>query len=168
MNFLTGFGLVSGQDFSVESIDTCLSVGINDKRLIKRDPYSLKCGEILHVGDKFTRIGPKGSAGHPPILLDDGWYQQYDGIITCEHFTPRLGTIDYALFSAFNAESGANAIEGIKQTLEKRNKKWGKSLPIFNHYFIAYSTFDGGNFHYWNSCGSGRLVTASLINRFEA
>jgi len=65
----------------LESADTCLILEIDDISTLDVSPFIMAGGEQLRVGDKFTRIDKKGSAGLPPIVLTNGWYQQYEGAI---------------------------------------------------------------------------------------
>ena len=144
----------SVDDYSLESLDTCLVLELNDIATIDFSPFVMASGDVLNVGDKFTGIDKKGSAGLPPITITSGWYQQYEGSIWISDraWANYPGDRLARLFSAWEISTGLGALDGFKSK--------------YAHQYMAYTAIDGC-LHYWNSCGSSRLVKCKSIERYK-
>lgn len=143
-------------ELEVYRTGSCYIVGLPERTvsMIKKEPFHLACGEELIPGDKFTEIGSKSSAGMPPIILSDGWFQQYFGRLKFDDAAGKEKEI--ALFDAFHIESKCSALE------EKR-----KGSPSLT-WFIGYSIIgDHGELGYETRARSIRTITCSSITRFQ-
>lgn len=144
------------QEFEIYRTDSCFIVGLLGELIsrIARSSFQLACGEVLKPGDRFTKIGSKGSSGLPPIILSEGWYQQYLGRLK---FNDEAGQEkELALFDAFHVDSGRSALES------KRNYD-----PAFT-WFIGYSVIgERGELGYETRARSIRVVTCSDIVRYK-
>lgn len=144
-------------DYSLETLDSCLLLEVNESSLpgIDKSSFEMAGGDVLSVGDKFTAIDERGSAGLPPITLADGWYQQYVGTI-------QVNSVGFAdnhvltlrLFEAFKVDSGESAT--------------AKFSSQFECMYLAYIDSGTGGMSYWNSCGSGRRVKCQSITRWRS
>lgn len=129
---------------------SCMLLALDSMSTVRLEPYRLACGETLQVGDKFTRLGKRASAGFPDILLATGWYQQFEGLVTTDHFNDPLEDLEWVLFSAWH-ESGANALDGLEMQ--------------YPNTFIAYHSFMGGQLHFYTKAIASRLVNCALLER---
>ena len=156
--------------FEIKSADSCLKVVLSKphQTMIKREPFILQSGEILNVGDKFTRIDKNGSAGTPPIILTSPWYQQYEGKIRIPTYTnygswlQHGGNIsaELALFSAHNP------ITGEKMFSPKKRTKDRDLYGIEDGWYMGYLIIHDKSLFYWNTAGSGRIVKCKSITRY--
>ena len=145
---------LSPNDYKLTTLDTCLLLESNAKLDIAETPFLLKCGEVLHVGDKFTRIDENGSAGNPPLHLDVGWYQEYRGCIDIHGYNslqPKDRITRLLLFSAHKIVNGQCALK------ERKSK--------FLYQSICYIQFYNSLFYY-NACNSSRVISCNSIKRF--
>lgn len=136
----------------LRSLDTCLVLEFDDAGKVRDDDFLMAGGDVLVVGDKFTGIDKRGSAGNPPVKLTPGWYQQYLGKITVASDAAAWTTScdrSILLFDAFNRE-GDSALDGFPSRYPNRA--------------MAYVEIEGEMF-YWNSCFSGRVVKCLSIDR---
>jgi hypothetical protein len=144
-------------ELEVYRTDSGFIVGLPQSEIKKvlKVSFQMACGEILNPGDKFTEIESKGSSGLPPIVLSEGWYQQYFGRIK---FKDAAGEEkELALFDAFQVENGRSALEN------KRN-----SNPTLT-WFIGYTIIGAqGELGYETRSRSIRVITCSGIVRYEA
>ncbi len=139
-------------DYELTTTGSCFIFKTDLELVIDTTPFEMAGGDILEVGDKFTAIDTKGSAGNPPVLLSEGWYQEYNGkvhIMESNHSGDRISTL--LLFSAFTIDDKTNALEGLKH-------------PKKNNY-MAYKLMSNGTMLYINKCCSSRVVQCKSIRR---
>jgi hypothetical protein len=140
----------------ISSLNTCLLLQTNDITTLDKPPFILASGDLLEVGDKFTSIDKAGSAGKPPLLMTDGWYQQYDGSIYIAADAAGWFSNDdrqVLLFSARKIVTGESALDGLESD--------------YRHQYMAYISMSDGTMMYWNSCGSSRVIKCESLARFN-
>ncbi|EKO3607101.1 hypothetical protein M6C35_002009 [Vibrio metschnikovii] len=131
---------------------------------IRREPFTLACGDILQVFDTFTFIGSSTSAGNQPIKLSDHWVQRYQGILRAKssHFQwlPSCWDgQDLVLFDAFNSE---DIKEGFVSPGYRA--KWKGTHCVNDGYFIAYLKHcDDQLFHTRGGSSSSVCKCTSLV-----
>ena len=141
-------------DYRLETMGTCLLLEANDALISSIDaaPFEMCGGDTLNVGDKFTAIDKTGSAGLPPILLNDGWCQQYEGSVDVNSYGfATEHVLKLRLFTAFRMSTSHSATASFASD--------------FDHMYLAYIDSGHGSMSYWNSCGSGRRVKCKSITR---
>ena len=142
-------------DYELTTVDSCFIFKTDSDLDIDTTPFEMAGGdELLNVGDKFTAIDSKGSAGNPPVLLSEGWYQEYNGkihIMESDHRGESISTL--LLFSAYHIDDGTSALDGLKH-------------PKNNNY-MAYKSMGNGTMLYINKCCSSRVVQCKSITRFN-
>lgn len=146
--------ILNQDEYNLCTLDTCLLVETNTQFVSNEEPFVMNGGELLNVGDKFTRIDKKGSAGNPSLHLADGWYQQYNGCIDVLGYNslqPKDTITRLLLFSAYQIGTGACA-------LQKRESK-------FTFQSICYIKIRNSLFYY-NSCNSSRVIACNSIERY--
>jgi|GEM_PF-2895115 len=146
--------ILNQNEYNLCTLDTCLLLETNAQFVSNEEPFVMNGGDVLNVGDKFTRLDKNGSAGNPPLHIADGWYQQYNGFIDVLGYSSLqpVGSVSrLLLFSAYNIASGACA-------LEKRASK-------FTFQSICYIKIRNSLFYY-NSCNSSRVISCNSIERY--
>lgn len=145
-------------EYELNSLDTCLIFKTNEEIAIDKSPFTMAGGQELKVGDCFTSIGVRGSAGNPPLRLSEGWYQVYVGKVTVDAGNNWLTDDDRVvmLFESFEITSGINALHHYP------NKKKYKYIYISYLEMTPY-----GQMMYWNSCNSSRVITCKEIERYN-
>lgn len=142
------------REYELTTVDSCFIFKTDTDLDIETTPFEMAGGDQLNVGDKFTAIDIKGSAGNPPVLLSEGWYQEYNGkvhIMERDHRGDSISTL--LLFSAYSTDDGASALEGLKHA--KANN------------YMAYKSMRNGTMLYINKCCSSRVVQCKSITRFN-
>lgn len=128
--------------------ESCYSIELSkhDAKHIERRPFTLACGEVLEVGDKFTEIHSRRSAGVPPIKLAVGWYQEFKGFFK---FKSEWQDSMLALFDARNIETG-------------------ESIFSNEHRYIAYTAIEGhGVLSFLTHIQSVRVCCCTGITRYN-
>ncbi|MGP4945142.1 hypothetical protein [Pseudoalteromonas nigrifaciens] len=140
--------------YEIKIHSTCLTIGLDSagRNQIENKPFTLACGEKLDVGDKFTKINSSGSAGLPAILIENGWYQQYKGLlnIIVDNEVKVL-----ALFDAYNIHTGESALDALRERTG------------YDDYYIAYNAIlSQGILGFVNHTQNYRWTTCTGITRY--
>ncbi|WP_318441568.1 hypothetical protein [Photobacterium leiognathi] len=159
--------------FEIINMDSCFKVILNEahRTRITNEPFKLAGGDILEVGDKFTAIDSRGSAGCPPILLSKPWYQQYEGKIRIPNYTSYGKWLldqgkqdsELVLFSAHNPITNEKMFSPTKRNKEQSFK------DTSDGYFIGYLSFGldkKDQLFFCNKAGSGRVVKCKTLKRY--
>lgn len=131
------------------------------KSNIIKEHYLLNCGELLRVGDCFTRLGSNGSAGNQPIILTPPWVQRYQGKLLLEDFVYGYSHNSIGkyllLFDAINLDSTTEKFV----TVRKEKGSWG----VKDNYFISYLEFNDGMLFHVKKSGSSTVCKCDVIDR---
>lgn len=148
---------VAVKDYLLGSIHTCLLFKTDEQVLIDNSDFIMGGGQRLKVGDRFTSIDSRGSAGNPPLLLMDGWYQVYIGKVKVDAGNSWVCKKDRTLllFESYQIETGDNALDCYPASHKKK------------HNYISYLELPSGEMLYWNSCGSSRVIKCLEITRYN-
>lgn len=122
------------EEIQIIAKPTCYLVSFEHKKQMRTPPLVLQNGEILMVGDSFTQLGSKGCSYKNGIMLADGWYQTYEGVITAI-LEGRL--TEFKLFSAFHKQSGKSVLHDWDMTFKNR--------------YLAYVQYDNLMMGYFGS-----------------
>lgn len=151
-------------------MQTCLLFKLSalDISRIRKEPFTLACGEVLEVGDCFTEIGSSGSAGYLPITLTEPWVQRYQGIVTLtrdnvENLYPNWEGRDFVLFDSFNSE---DLDEGFVSNGRRAN--WQGTKDANDGYFIAYLRFAENELFHTRGGSSSSVCKCTSIKRWYA
>ncbi|MBY3788988.1 MULTISPECIES: hypothetical protein [Photobacterium] len=158
--------------FEILNMDSCFKVILNKshKSRITNKPFQLAGGDILEVGDKFTAINTKGSAGCPPIVLSKPWYQQYEGRIRIPNYTSYGRHLlcngqqhsELALFSAHNPITNEKMFSPTKKNIQQSYK------DTDDGYYIGYLIFgkEEDQLFYCCKSGSSRVISCKTLKRY--
>lgn len=158
--------------FEVYSADSALKVKMSPdwQAKISKEPFVMASGDVLEVGDKFTRIDKKGSAGTPPIVLTPPWYQQYEGRIfipeECWYSKKNEAgelTRELILFSAHNPETH----EKMYSPKVAAKRRGVEPKDVSDGYYIGYLAFCDNGLFFFNFSGSGRVVNCKYLERYN-
>jgi len=145
------------KEYKLGSIHSCLLFKTDERIIIDDTEFLMACGEKLKVGDCFTSIESSGSAGYPPLQLENGWYQVYIGKIKVDAGYSWVSKEDRTLllFESYEIETGRNALDDYPASHKKK------------HNYICYLEMKcSGQMMFWNSCGSSRVITCREITRY--
>lgn len=144
------------EDYRLVSLETCLLFQTNEELVIDESSFLMAGGQELKVGDCFTSIDVRGSAGYPPLHLTDGWYQSFVGRVKVANNGEWLsgGSRTLMLFESFEIASGINALHHYPKK-QKNN-------------FISYLEMNPyGSMLYWIGCNSSRVIKCKEIKRYS-
>lgn len=147
-----GLKKLSEKECAISYGRTAYLATLSSPNLIETLPYVLSGGDVFQVKDKFTSTdNGKGAAGTHGIMMNEGWYQQYEGMINARHETGHWRT--FILFSAYTIREGLSAVAGFKKELG-------------DHVYIAYADIYGSLF----SCrgpSSTNVAPCKTVQRIE-
>lgn len=157
--------LLENSRYLVRGIDSCFLLQLTDSKYseIKKEPFTLASGELLSVGDCFTKIGRKGSAGNQQILLTEPWVQRYLGkLLICDDivnlgFPSSYLKRDFILFDAFNSN---DLSEGFAF-----NKSQNNYFSSDNGCVMAYLDMGDGTLLHIRTSGSSSVCKCDCIER---
>ncbi|MGL1259871.1 hypothetical protein ACSTK8_24110 [Vibrio parahaemolyticus] len=146
--------------FFLNTTESCwiARLGKNRQKQISLKPFVLAGGDILEVGDTFTKIDERGSAGNQPITLTSPWIQRYEGIATLPDNDPWYPNREMVLFSAFVP----NETERFVFTNSEPD-----GLGVDEGYYMAYLRFGEGElFYIRGGAGTSCVVKCQSITRY--
>lgn len=127
--------ILFSEEVDAKAAETCYVIAFDDSKKIGMPDLILGSGEHLKVGDSFTQLGVKGCSYKNGIMMNDGWYQTYEGIIRVILEGGKV--TEFKLFSATHAPSGKSALDGWKMK--------------FKNAFLAYVQYDDLRMGYFGS-----------------
>ncbi|MDD9154967.1 hypothetical protein PVK64_02010 [Aliivibrio sp. S4TY2] len=144
-------------------VDSCFLLKLNKEawQEVKTEVFRLASGDVLQIGDCFTQLGSRGSAGNQPIILTRPWVQRYIGKLLVDDdvigFPPSYRGRFMILFEAINMADITEGFVSKKKSADTYSRKDG--------YAMAYlDTGDGKLFHI-RSSGSSSICQCDSLKR---
>jgi hypothetical protein len=131
--------------------ETCYVIAFDDKKKMGMPDLILGNGERLKAGDSFTQLGTKGCSYKNGIMLADGWYQTYEGIIRVILENGKV--TEFKLFSATHASSGKG-----------EPNDWSMK---FKHKYLAYVQYDDLRMGYVGANYGYHFFETNHLKRFS-
>ncbi|AZL84362.1 hypothetical protein EIJ81_06820 [Aliivibrio salmonicida] len=156
---------MEGLSYLNSGIDSCflLRLDLNKYTSIKKECFMLASGDILAVGDIFSKMGKKGSAGNQQIMPMKPWVQRYLGRLLIDDeiidlgFPPSYKDRDFVLFDALNTD---DLTEGFAF-----NKKKNAYFSSEQGYVMAYLDLGDGTLLHIRTSGSSSVCKCDCLER---
>ncbi|WP_111639942.1 hypothetical protein [Marinomonas shanghaiensis] len=143
--------ILFSEEVDAVAAETCYVIAFDDKKKIGMPDLILGNGERLKAGDSFTQLGTKGCSYKNGVMLSDGWYQTYEGIIRVILEDGKV--TEFKLFSATHAASG-----------KREPNDWNMK---FQHRYLAYVQHENFSMSYFGANYGYHFFETNHLKRFS-